>query len=141
MSRSRTARVSDVHDLATSMPYVTVHAGAAGTPVFRVGGKAFVAFRTPRPDARDPATGEPYDDVIVFWVDDEATKTVLAEDESTPFFTTPHFAGHASILLRGSRIAELSLAELTEVVQDAWLSRASAARRRAWLSEHDLPTA
>jgi hypothetical protein len=36
--------------------------------------------------------------------------------------------------VRACRIGELSLAELTEVVQDAWLSRASARRAAAWLN-------
>ena len=29
------------------------------------------------------------------------------QDEASPFFTTPHFDGHPSVLLRGSRIGEL----------------------------------
>ena len=36
-------------------------------PVYQVGGKSFVLFRNPRPDAFDPDTGQRYDDVIV-WV-------------------------------------------------------------------------
>jgi hypothetical protein len=39
-----------------------------------------------------------------------------------------HFDGHPSELLRASRIGELTLQELAETVQDAWLSRASARR-------------
>jgi hypothetical protein len=51
-----------------------------------------------------------------------------------PFFTTPHFDGHPSVLIRGSRIGELTVTELAEVIQDAWLARASSARAAAWLS-------
>ena len=91
-------------------------------------------FRNPRPDAVDPSTGERYDDVIVFWVESQADKEALVQDESTPFFTTPHFKGHPSVLLRASRIHELTRAEIAEVVQDAWLSRASARRAAAWLA-------
>ena len=40
------------------------------------------------------------------------------------------------MLIRGSRIGELTLRELTEVIQDAWLARASARRAATWLSEH-----
>jgi hypothetical protein len=40
------------------------------------------------------------------------------------------------VLVRASRIGELTREELAEVVQDAWLARASPARARAWLSEH-----
>jgi hypothetical protein len=132
----RRARVEDVHELALAMPYVKVVLGTKGRPVYQVGGRSFVFFRNPRPDAFDPGTGERYDDVIVLWVPDEGHKLALVQDDSTPFFTTPHFDGHPSVLLRGSSVGELSRAELAEVVEDAWLSRASARRRAAWLREH-----
>jgi hypothetical protein len=133
---SRRARVEDVHELAAGMPHATVQHGRSGNAVYQVGGKSFVFFRTPRPDAVDPGTGERYPDVIVFWVATEGDKQSLVQDEATPFFTTSHFDGHPSVLVRACRLGELSLAELTEVVQDAWLSRASAARAAAWLNAH-----
>jgi hypothetical protein len=132
---SRRARVQDVHDLALGMPHVTVERGRSGNPVYQVGGKSFVFFRTPRPDAFDPGTGERYPDVIVFWVESEADKLALVQDPGSPFFTTPHFDGHLSVLVRGAMLGELTLGELTEIVQDAWLSRASARRAGTWLSE------
>jgi hypothetical protein len=135
-ARPRRARLGDVHDLAVRMPHVTVGHGPDGNPIYQVGGKSFVFFRTPRPDAVDPVTGERYPDVIVFWVPSESDKQALVQDESSPFFTTPHFDGHPSVLVRGSRIGELTLQELAEVIQDAWLSRASATRAAAWLSAH-----
>ncbi|TCO46235.1 hypothetical protein EV646_107259 [Kribbella antiqua] len=121
------------------MPHVTVWAERdTERPVYQVGGKSFVFFRNPRPDAFDPDTGERYDDVIVIWVESEEEKQALVSDESNPFFTTPHFDGHPSVLLRGSRIGELTKQELTEVIQDAWLSRASKRRATTWLEEHRL---
>jgi hypothetical protein len=134
--RRRAARVEDVHQLASAMPYVTKEGGSEDNPVYQVGGKSFVYFRTPRPDAVDPATGERYTDVIIFWVPDESDKQAMVQDDSRPYFTTPHFDGHPSVLLRGSRIGELSYDELAEVVQDAWLSRASPRRRAEWLKAH-----
>jgi hypothetical protein len=131
--RSRRARVEDVHEFALAMPHVTVWDERPDRPVYQVGGKSFVFFRTPRPDAVDPDTGERYDDVIVFWVESEADKQALVQDESTPFFTTPHFDGHPSVLVRASRLGELTRDELREVVQDAWLSRASKRRAAEWL--------
>jgi hypothetical protein len=136
MANSRRARIQDVHELARAMPHVTVWDERADRPVYQVGGKSFVFFRTPRPDATDPETGERYPDVIVFWVPDEADKQALVQDESNPFFTTPHFDGHPSVLLRASRVGELTRAELAEVVEDAWLSRASARRAKDWLAAH-----
>ena len=132
-ARSRRARTEDVHELALGMPHVTVYHGPRGNPIYQVGGKSFVFFRTPRPDAVDPDTGERYPDVIMFWVTSEADKQALVQDPASPFFTTPHFDGHASVLVRASRIGELTVQELAEVIQDAWLARASPARAAAWL--------
>jgi hypothetical protein len=129
----RPARVEDVHELAMAMPHVTVENGTGDNPVYQVGGKSFVFFRNPRPDAVDPVTGERYPDVIVFWVESEVDKQALVRDETTPFFTTGHFDGHPSVLLRACRIGELTREELAEVVQDAWLSRASERRAATWL--------
>jgi len=132
---ARPARVADVHRLALAMPHVTTWVGTKGNKIYQVGQKSFVFFRTPRPDARDPGTGEKYDDVIVFWVPDEAAKQALVQDESTPYFTTAHFDGHPSVLLRASRLAEIDVEELTELVQEAWLAQASRRRGEQWLAE------
>jgi hypothetical protein len=123
------------------MPYVTVERGPRGNPVYQVGGKSFVFFRNPRPDAFDPETGERYTDVIMFWVTSESDKQALVQDEASPFFTTPHFDGHRSVLLRASRIGELTRQELAEVIQDAWLSQASNRRRETWLKTHGMEQA
>ena len=120
------------------MPHVTVQHGGGGNPVYQVGGKSFIFFRNPRPDAVDPRNGERYTDVIVFWVESEAEKQALVQDPASPFFTTPHFNGHLSVLMRGSRIGELSASELGEVIQDAWLCRASPKRKADWLSAKGL---
>ena len=58
MAATRRATVDDVHEIASAMPYVTVENGSSGNPVYQVGGKSFIFFRTPRPDAFDPDTGE-----------------------------------------------------------------------------------
>ena len=50
-ARSRRARVEDVHELAMCMPHATVGYGPRGNPIYQVGGKSFVFFRNPRPDA------------------------------------------------------------------------------------------
>jgi hypothetical protein len=133
-ANARPARVEDVHGLAMNMPHVRVIHGPLGNPVYQVGGKSFVFFRNPRPDAIDPRTGERYSDVIMFWVPSESDKQALVQDPGSPFFTTSHFDGHPSVLVRASRIGELSVRELSEVIQDAWLARASPARAAAWLS-------
>ena len=128
------AKVGDVHEIALSMPHVRVVHGTRNNPVYQVGGKSFIFFRNPRPDAVDPRTGEPYPDVIVFWVPSEGDKQALVQDEASPFFTTPHFDGHPSVLVRAAHLGRLSREELAELIQDAWLSRASRRRAADWLA-------
>ena len=125
-----------MHEVARALPHVTV-TGDEGRQVYAVGGKSFIFFRGPRPDAFDPVTQERYEDVLVFWVADEGDKTAMVEDPDTPYFTTPHFAGHRSVLLRASQIGELTRDEVAELVQEAWLSRASRTRGRQWLDTLD----
>lgn len=130
------ATVADIHELALNMPGAE---RAPGTPVvYQVRRKSFVFFRNPRPDAVDPETGERYDDVVVFWVGSDEDKQALVADESTPLFTTPHFDGHPSVLLRHSRVGELTRDELAEIVYDAWLARAPKRLAKQWLDERGL---
>jgi hypothetical protein len=122
----RPATAADVHRIASSMPHVTRVDGSKGNSIYQVGGKSFVFFRTKRPDA-------PFDDVIVLWVESEADKLALVQDESSPFFTTDHFNGHRSVLVRASELHRVGLDELTELIQDAWMSQASKRRAQQWL--------
>jgi hypothetical protein len=132
----RPARVSDVHQIAAAMPHTRRIEGPKGNAIYQVGGKSFVFFRTPQPDAVDPDTGERYSDVIMLWVESESDKLALVQDPDTPFFTTDRFDGHPSVLVRASRLAEISRTELAELIQDAWLSRASKRRAAEWLAAH-----
>lgn len=113
------------------MPHVKRLEGPKGNPIYQVGGKSFVFFRTPQPDCTDPDTGERWADVIMLWVESESDKLALTQDPASPFFSTAHFDGHPSVLVRASRLAEI---DLTELIQDAWLSRASNTRARSWLT-------
>lgn len=127
------ATVADLHAFAAAMPFAEAYDADSPNPVYQVSRKSFVFFRTPRPDAVDPDTGERYTDVVVLSVADEAAKQSLVQDPSTPFFTTAHFDGHRSVLIRLSRLGELTRRELAEVVEDAWLAQASARRGRQYL--------
>jgi hypothetical protein len=131
--KDRPATVADVHELAQSMPHVTRIDGSQGKPIYQVGGKSFIFFRNPRPDAKHPVTGERYDDVIVIWVESQADKQSLASNPDSPFFTTDHFNGHDSVLVRERDLDAITYEELKEIIQDAWLSRASARRVANWL--------
>jgi hypothetical protein len=134
----RPASASDVHEIAAGMPHTARIEGPTGNAIYQVGGKSFVFFRNPRSDARDPVSGEPYPDVIVIWVDSDAEKKALVQDPRSPLFTTPHFDGHLSVLVRESELHLIGRDELAELIQDAWLSRASARRGAAWLAQRGL---
>ena len=135
--RDRKARVADVHEIAAAMPHVTRIEGPKGNAIYQVGGKSFVFFRTPQPDAEDPETGERYADVIMIWVESESDKLALVQDPGSPFFTTDRFDGHLSVLVRAKDLRSISLIELTELIQDAWLSRTSKRRAERWLAEQE----
>lgn len=134
--RDRPAKVADVHQIASGMPHVKRIEGPKGNPIYQVGGKSFVFFRTPQPDAEDPETGERWTDVIMIWVESESDKLALLQDPNLPFFTTDRFDGHPSVLVRAASLSEIGRQELTELIADAWLSRASNRRAQAWLAEH-----
>jgi hypothetical protein len=125
--------VEDIHAIARSLPGVT--ATETGPLVYQVSRRSFIFFRNPRPDAVDPETGERYSDVIVFWVDSEFEKEAILGNPYLPFFTTRHFDGHPSVLLRASRIGELTRDELAAFVERAWLSRAGPRAIARWQKE------
>lgn len=64
-----------------------------------------------------------------------AKEALLADDPSV-FFTTPHFDGHPSILVRLHRIA---LEGLDEMIVEAWLCRAPKRLAREYLDAHPAP--
>ncbi|WP_225729454.1 MULTISPECIES: MmcQ/YjbR family DNA-binding protein [unclassified Nocardia] len=125
----------DIHDIAMSLPEVTRLTHAGDLPVYQVKRKSFVFFRGARPDAVDPETGERLTDVVCFFVPDEHEKRALVDGDG-PFFTTPHFDGHASVLLRLSELHRISRDELSEIITDGWLCRAPKRLAARWLAEH-----
>ena len=129
----RGATVADLRRFAQRLP--EVQTGTSwGAECFEVRGKAFVVFRTPRPDALGD-DGERLDDVIVLSTPDVEAKKALVEDPGTPFFTTPHFDGYKGVLVRAAHLRQLSPDELEEVVVEAWLARAPKRLAKAWLAD------
>lgn len=94
------------------MPHVQRLEGPKGNAIYQVGGKSFVFFRTPQPDAINLETGERFNDVIMLWVESESDKLALVQDPASPFFTTEHFDGHPSVLVRAGRLAEIGETEI-----------------------------
>ena len=60
-----------------------------------------------------------------------AKEAVLADDPDV-FFTTPHFTGYPAVLVR---LEEISLADLEEVIVEAWLCRAPKRLAQAYLED------
>ena len=101
-------------------------------PAYVVKGKSFLIYRGTRPDALDQ-NGERLADVVVFSVAGPEEKAAMLAS-GPPWFTTPHFDGYSSILVRLSEIGQVTRAELAEVVEDAWLARAPKRLATEWLT-------
>jgi hypothetical protein len=130
MPRSRKARPQDVDEICAALPDTELGISWGDRPTWKVPrgpkGKGFLLYRAPGPTAVDPATGERYDDLLVITTPTEVEKNALVEDESTPFFTIPHFNGYSAVLVQQSRLGEITRQELEEVITDAWAAKAPA---------------
>ena len=122
---NRPATPDDVRTLCESLPEVRFGTSWGDRPTFLVPatgkGRGFVLYRAPRHDAVDPATGEEYDDLLVIQTADAGDKQALVDADS-PFFTIDHFRNSKAVLVQESRLGEISVDELREVITDAWLA-------------------
>jgi hypothetical protein len=128
--------MTDLDELALSLPETTKELSADGRPSYLVHGKLFCFHRGLRRDAVDAETGERLDDVLMFRVADLGVKELLLADERNVFFTTPHFDGYPAVLMRIPDLARIDREELHDLVVDAWLTRAKKRVANAWLQEH-----
>jgi hypothetical protein len=100
------ATEDDVRAIALSLPE-TVERPSYGTPGFRVRDRLFARIRQPG--------------VLLVRVSDEGEKDFLIRAEPDKFFTTPHYDGYPSVLVR---LAAVDRRELAELLADAWRVRA-----------------
>jgi hypothetical protein len=128
--------MSDLDELALSLPGTTKEVSDDGRPSYLVNGKLYCLHRGRRRDAIDPATGERLDDVLMFRVADFEVKELLLADDRGVYFTTPHFDGYPAVLLRIPDLARIDRDELQDLVVEAWLTRAPKRVAKAWLDEH-----
>jgi len=127
--------MSDLDELALTLPQVTKELSDDGRPSYLVHGKRFCLQRSRRPDAVDPETGERLDDVLMFRVADLDVKELMLADERGIYFTTPHFKGYPAVLVRIPDLERLDRDELHDLVAEAWLTRAQKRVAKAWLAE------
>jgi hypothetical protein len=125
------ATPDDIGRICLSLPEVELGVSWGDRPTYKVPrgdkGRGFVLYRKPHKTAIDQATGEQYDDLLVIRTPSEADKLALVADDALPFFTIDHFNGYNAVLVQESRLGEISVEELREVIEDAW--RAVAPRR------------
>jgi hypothetical protein len=100
---------------------------------WRVKDKLFVWERPLRAKEID-ALGDDAPDgpILAARVEHLVAKEALRADDPRVYFTTPHFDGYAAILARLERIA---VADLEELVTEAWLVRAPKRLADAYLRE------
>ena len=120
----------DVRRLATAMPGVDERE-SRGLAQWRVGGRLFVWERPLRKtDLAALGDAAPDGPILGARVEHLVAKEALLADPSGVFFTTPHFDGHAIVLVR---LDAIDVADLEEVVVEAWLCRAPKRLAKAYL--------
>jgi len=129
--------MKDLDKLALAMPQATKSV-SEGRPTYSVHDKFFCFHRSRRPDAVDPETGEPLDDVLVFRVADAGEKEAILRDDRGIFFTTPHWNGYSAVLIRIRDLKQVDRDELSDLVAGAWLTRAQKRVAKAWLAEQGI---
>jgi hypothetical protein len=99
----------DVRKAALSLPETT-EKPSYGTPGFRVKDKLFARIREEG-------------DVLVLWCADVEEKNAMIAAEPDKFFTTPHYDGHPTVLVR---FRAIDRDELQELLTESWRLRAPA---------------
>ena len=109
----------------------TAEGTSRGLRQWKVKGKAFVWDRPLRPRELE-ALGEaaPEGPILAAWVEDLGAKAAMLADDSSVYFTTPHFDNYAIVL---ARLDLLGVEELRELVVEAWLARAPKRLAKAYV--------
>lgn len=128
--------MSDLDRAALALPHVTKESTEDGRPSYLVHGKWFCFHRRPRADAVDPKTGKRLDDVLVFRVDGLDLKELMIADDRGIFFTTPHWNSYPAVLMRKRDLKQIPKHELSDLVAEAWLTKAQKRVAKAWLAEN-----
>lgn len=137
----RPATPEDVDRICAELPETELGISWGDRPTWKVPrgekGKGFLLYRAPHPTAVDPETGEMYDDLVVIHTPTAVEKQALVEDPTTPFFTIDHFRSFDAVLVQQSRLGEVDVDELREIITDAWARRAPRRLVREHLGDLD----
>lgn len=120
----------DVRRIALALPE-TAEVTSRGNLTWAVKEKGFVWERPlRRTDLEALGDAAPDGPILGARVADVGVKDALLADNPAAFFTTPHFAGYPAILVR---LDDIALAELDELITEAWLARAPKRLARQYL--------
>ena len=123
----------DVRRLALALPETGEKASYGGAPSWTVKGKGFVWDRPlGRADLAALGNAAPDGPVLGAHVPDLGAKEALLAAEPEVYFTIPHFDGYPAVLVRLHRI---DVAELEELIVEAWIARAPKRLAAVFLSE------
>jgi hypothetical protein len=127
----------DVSRLSLSLPQAEEGSTYGGNRAWTVRKKLFVWERPLRKsDLAALADAAPEGPILGANVEHLIAKDAFLADESGVFFTTPHFDGHPSVLIR---LPEIGVELLEEVVTEAWLACAPTRLVRDFLAERGEP--
>jgi hypothetical protein len=114
----------DVARACLALPGTTEAVSASGRRRWLVRGRTFVRERPlHRVDLDELGSAAPTGPVLVAHVPDEGAKAALLAAEPAVWFTTSHFDGRPVLMCR---LEALDAEALTELVVEAWASRAPA---------------
>jgi hypothetical protein len=111
----------DVRRAALALPGAFEQPSYGGQPSWRTKARMFTWIRD------DP-------EALVVWVGSEEEKQALLAAEPDKFFTTAHYNGHPSVLVR---LDAVDGTEATELVTESWRLRASKSAVKAWDAQQE----
>ena len=128
----------DVSRLALALPEAEEGvAGHGGHRAWKVQKKLFVWERPLRKsDLAALGDAAPDGPILGAKVEHLIAKEAVLADESGVFFTTPHFDGYPSVLLK---LPDIGIELLDEVITEAWLATAPKRLVREFLAERGDP--
>jgi hypothetical protein len=123
----------DVRRIALSLPE-TSEQSSRGLASWRVRDKGFVWQRPLRSsDLRALGEAAPTGPILGARVEHLGAKAALLADNPNVYFTTPHFDGYPSVLVR---LGQIPPDELEELIVEAWLARAPARLAKEYVEAH-----
>ena len=123
----------DVRRIALALPQ-TSEQPSHGHAQWRVNDKGFV-WERPLRRADIEALGDQAPDgpILGAHVEHVGMKDALIAEDPDVYFTTPHFNGYPAVLVR---LESISVAQLDELIVDAWLTRAPKRLVKDYLASH-----